>query len=350
MPGLTTAPRFPQNIPTHPLLIVNYALVKSGDRGEVEKLWKAATELGFWYLSNHGIDEVDDMFDVYADALDLPLEEKMQYEQGDSGNSYGYKARGKIVTDKNGTLDTSEFLNVAQDDALSYPRITYRSYPPTINEHMGDVIVPFVQNSLAVCTTILSIFEQKLGLPKGELLKRHSPTELNGGEARCVKTPPNADRAGIGAHTDFGSLSMVHNRLGGLQVMPPNSDRWYYIKPLPRHAVCNVGDTLALFSGGILRSNVHRVMPPPGEQAKYTRYSIAYFSRPGNRIVLRALSNESKIIARAALRAPACEYEPGTTAGEWTARRIRNLRLKSREGWIASQGTEHDGVKERTTV
>lgn len=176
-------------------------------------------------LSNHGIDEVDDMFDVYADALDLPLEEKMQYEQGDSGNSYGwvsflrlkfphrssrfilsYKARGKIVTDKNGTLDTSEFLNVAQDDALSYPRITYRSYPPTINEHMGDVIVPFVQNSLAVCTTILSIFEQKLGLPKGELLKRHSPTELNGGEARCVKTPPNADRAGIGAHTDFGSL------------------------------------------------------------------------------------------------------------------------------------------------
>lgn len=48
MPGLTTAPRFPQNIPTHPLLIVNYALVKSGDRGEVEKLWKAATELGFW--------------------------------------------------------------------------------------------------------------------------------------------------------------------------------------------------------------------------------------------------------------------------------------------------------------
>lgn len=23
---------------------------------------------------------------------------------------------------------------------------------------------------------------------------------------------------------------MVHNRLGGLQVMPPNSDRWYYIK------------------------------------------------------------------------------------------------------------------------
>ena len=30
------------------------------------------------------------MFDVYADTLDLPLEEKMRYEQGDSGNSYGF--------------------------------------------------------------------------------------------------------------------------------------------------------------------------------------------------------------------------------------------------------------------
>ena len=32
------------------------------------------------------------------------------------------------------------------------------------------------------------------------------------------------------------------------------------IQPLPGHAVCNVGDALNIFSGGILRSNIHRVV------------------------------------------------------------------------------------------
>ncbi|KAK7695099.1 hypothetical protein QCA50_002289 [Cerrena zonata] len=143
---------------------------------------------------------------------------------------------------------------------------------------------------------------------------------------------------------------MVHNRLGGLQVMPRNSDQWYYIKPLPRHAVCNVGDTLALFSGGILHSNIHRVMPPPGEQSKYPRYSIAYFCRPGNDVQLRALAPESAAIAKAIDGAPPGQFNPGSTAGEWTARRIRNLRLKSRAGWVASQGTEHVGVKDKAAI
>lgn len=48
MPGLTTYPPFPEDVPTYPLLIVDYQLVKSGDEDEINKLWKAATELGFW--------------------------------------------------------------------------------------------------------------------------------------------------------------------------------------------------------------------------------------------------------------------------------------------------------------
>ena len=48
MPGLTTIPPFPQDVLTHPLLVIDYQLVKAGDVNEVNKLWKAATELGFW--------------------------------------------------------------------------------------------------------------------------------------------------------------------------------------------------------------------------------------------------------------------------------------------------------------
>ena len=44
----TTAPPFPDDIPVAPLLVIDYALIKAGDQDEIDKLWKAATELGFW--------------------------------------------------------------------------------------------------------------------------------------------------------------------------------------------------------------------------------------------------------------------------------------------------------------
>ena len=48
MPGLTTLPAFPEDVPTHPLLVVDYELVKARDANEINKLWEAATKLGFW--------------------------------------------------------------------------------------------------------------------------------------------------------------------------------------------------------------------------------------------------------------------------------------------------------------
>ena len=41
-------------------------------------------------MKNHGADaEVDTMFDMGAETMKLPLEEKMKFEQGDSGFSFG---------------------------------------------------------------------------------------------------------------------------------------------------------------------------------------------------------------------------------------------------------------------
>ena len=41
-------------------------------------------------LKNHGADDdVAGMFDMGAETMDLPLEEKMKFEQGDDGMSFG---------------------------------------------------------------------------------------------------------------------------------------------------------------------------------------------------------------------------------------------------------------------
>ncbi|KAI0922248.1 hypothetical protein AcW2_006995 [Taiwanofungus camphoratus] len=351
MPGLTTSPPFPDDVPTHPLLVVDYALLKSGNEVEITTLWKAATQLGFWYLKNHGADdEVNEMFDMGAETMALPLEEKMRFEQGDEGISFGYKAAGANLTDETGALDTVEFINVAKDDALSWPHVVHRTYPSTVNARMVSTITPFVRKSVEINNTLLDVFNAKLGLPKGTLTNRHTLEEPSGSEARCIKNPPrpggiSEEKAAIGAHTDFGSLSFLHNRLGGLQVMVPGTHQWQYIKPIPGHAICNLGDAMAIFSGGILKSNLHRVVPPPGAQSALERWSLVFFTRPGRSVLLNALSDESAMIADAVSEAPNANiYHSGQTAGEWFTRRIKNQRTKNQKGvetWRASRGTEH---------
>ncbi|THH10588.1 hypothetical protein EW145_g1230 [Phellinidium pouzarii] len=318
MPGISLPP-FPDDVPTHPLLVVDYELIKNGNVQEIEKLWKAATELGFWYLKNHGVDhEVDQMFEMGVETMDLPLDEKMQFQQGDDGRPHGYKPAGANATDEHGSPDTVEAINVSHDDALAYPAVAHRTYPSTVNARMESTIRPFVRKSFEVNHTVLSIFEKKLGLPAGALLKYHELEDLSGSEARVIKSPPRPgavtltesakEKASLGAHTDFGSLSFLHNRLGGLQVLPPGSPTWQY--------------------------------------ATHVRWSTVYFTRPKSDAPLRALS-DGTAIKEVVERISAEErkrFEPGVTASEWYARRIRNQRIKNRKGpetYRASRGMEH---------
>ena len=42
-------------------------------------------------LKNHGVeDSTEDMFGMGAETMALPMKEKMAFEQGDSGRSFGY--------------------------------------------------------------------------------------------------------------------------------------------------------------------------------------------------------------------------------------------------------------------
>ncbi|EMD41147.1 hypothetical protein CERSUDRAFT_80784 [Gelatoporia subvermispora B] len=350
MPGLTLPP-FPEDVPTHPLLVVDYQRIKARDEAEIDTLWKAATELGFWYLKNHGVnEEVNGMFDMGAETMRLPLDEKMKYEQGDEGMSFGYKAAGANATDETGNLDTVEFINVSKDDALAWPKVVHRTYPSTVNARMESTIEPFIRKSLEVNNTLLAVLNDRLGLPVGALAQRHKVDEPSGSESRVIKNPPrpggiSEEKAAIGAHTDFGSLSFLHNRLGGLQVLVPGAETWQYVRPIPGHAICNLGDAMTLFSGGILRSNLHRVVPPPKEQGNYERWSLVFFTRPGNSIELRPLADESRLIAEAVEKLPSRDtLFTGATAKDWFARRIKNQRIKNRTGpetWKASRGMEH---------
>ena len=153
-----------------------------------------------------------------------------------------------------------------------------------------------------VIIMLLNHLNTYLDLPPSTLANLHRLEGNSGDQVRSIKAPPQPtdDRTlSLGQHTDFGSVTVLFNRLGGLQILPPGADgqdtQWVYVKPLPGHAIINLGDAMAKFTNGLLRSNIHRVVSPPGEQGDFTRYSLVYFGRPENEVLMKRLQGSSKI-------------------------------------------------------
>lgn len=123
-----------------------------------------------------------------------------------------YKAAATNATDKHGSLDTVEFLNVARDDALSFPIPTHRTYPPTVEGYMPGTVAPFVKASMEITKVLTNVLGKKMRLADGELDKLHDAGEHSGSETRVIKNPPagergmTKDKVALGAHTDFGSM------------------------------------------------------------------------------------------------------------------------------------------------
>jgi isopenicillin N synthase-like dioxygenase len=50
-----------------------------------------------------------------------------------------------------------------------------------------------------------------------------------------------------------------------------------------------MGDAMVQWTGGVLRSNVHRVTCPPKSQEDYDRFSIAYLIRASSDVTMKRL-------------------------------------------------------------
>jgi hypothetical protein len=113
-------PPFPDDVPTAPLLQLSSRKLLAGDSTECERLLKASTEIGFFYLdlsdTNHGLsllDDADALFKVGEELFQLSLDEKKRYDFSGQKSYFGYKGQGVTVVDKQGTLDRNEFYNAS---------------------------------------------------------------------------------------------------------------------------------------------------------------------------------------------------------------------------------------------
>lgn len=167
---------------------------------------------------------------------------------------------------------------------------------PDVVDRDRTALRSFIEHAHSICMLILSHLEKHLNLAPGTLAALHELHRSSADQARLLKMPPQPEgdrRTSLLPHTDFGSVTLVWNVLGGLQIQRPearnNEECWEFVKPEPGCAIVNMGDAMVKFTNGIIRSNLHRVASAPGEQAVHDRYSLAYFSRPLDSVLMKAL-------------------------------------------------------------
>ncbi|KAF4686066.1 hypothetical protein FOZ60_005694 [Perkinsus olseni] len=108
------------------------------------------------------------------------------------------------------------------------------------------------------------------------------------GKGNQASKLPSGESIGIGAHRDYGLLTiLLQDGSGGLQVLSPEGAHWIDVPPNTNSDffVVNVGDMMMQITEGLYKSNIHRVIRP--ETCSNPRYSIPFFVEPQPRMEIR---------------------------------------------------------------
>jgi isopenicillin N synthase-like dioxygenase len=93
--------------------------------------------------------------------------------------------------------------------------------------------------------------------------------------------PPADGQIRRGAHTDYGSLTVLYqdDSPGGLQV-ELSDGTWADVPHIPGSFVVNLGDLMAAWTNDRWVSTMHRVVNPDPELSRTSRLSVAFFHQP----------------------------------------------------------------------
>ena len=208
-----------------------------------------------------------------------------------------------VMTFADGKRDLTEICGVGTDSILDPSLATSI---PTVFSDERPFLSSLTQQLHSIAALILSNLASHLEISYQTLESLHSPEERSSTVLRFLHNPPQpvsdslpSRQASLAGHTDNGSITILFNTLGGLQILPSDAAdepaNWRWVRPELGCAIVNIGDSLVQWTGGILRSAFHRVLYAPGAQASCDRYSFGYFLKPNDEAPMRRLCEGSLI-------------------------------------------------------
>ena len=267
-----------ENFDRIPVIDVAPLLDGSDKMSVARQIRWALSNAGFMYVKNHGIEQsfVDEVFDITRAFFNLPMADKMALHVSKSDVALrGYIEAFGENTDPGKTRDLKECFDIGPERAaLQGPFFGPNQWPAAMPDFQR-LVYGYHEKMVTLSKQLLRGIALSLDLPETHFEAiMADPISIQ----RLLHYPPqngiaDKDIIGIGAHTDYGNLTILaQDDVGGLQVMNRDGN-WVDGTPIRGAFVINIGDLIQKLTNDIYLANMHRVINTSGRE----RYSIPFF-------------------------------------------------------------------------
>lgn len=258
-----------------------------GDHHELASAFDGACRtVGFFVVVGHGLPGAvrEAAFDATRRFFAQPHETKLRVDIARSPHHRGYVSLASEALEDGLPGDLKECFDVGSDLPADHPEVLagtplYGSNTWPDLPGFRQAIEAYQFAALDAAHLVLRGIALALDLDEHHFaasmhdplcnlrLLHYPPTD---------EAPPGPDQAGCGAHTDYGSITLLAtDDVAGLQVQGRDG-RWRDVSVEPGQLVVNLGDMLARWTNDRYVSTPHRVISPRSRH----RYSIPFFVNP----------------------------------------------------------------------
>ncbi|HWS25556.1 MAG TPA: 2-oxoglutarate and iron-dependent oxygenase domain-containing protein [Xanthomonadales bacterium] len=291
----------------------------------VAELGQAYREFGFCCISGHGIPAslIDGAYAAFERFFALPDAVKRRYHVKGGGGARGYTPFMVETAKDSEHPDLKEFWHIGREISRDSP------YAQVMPENLWPEEVPeFRELGYALFQALDQLGSRVLrALALHIGLSEHyfdDKTQFGNSVLRPIHYPPitqtEVPNERAGAHEDINLITLlVGASAEGLQVLTRQGE-WLPVTTRGDAIVVNIGDMLQRLTNHVYPSTSHRVVNPPGPNARQPRYSVPFFLHPNPDFLIDVL--------------PECisadnpsRYPQPITANDYLLERLREIRL-----------------------
>jgi isopenicillin N synthase-like dioxygenase len=249
--------------------------------------------VGFFQIVGHGIDQdVADLAWTSATRFfDLPLADRLAVAQPHPDYPYGYiPFSGESLAQSLVEAAPPDLKEVFNSGPVSRPahEFTDPGEAAIYSPNLWPAALPQLEASWTAYyramadlgNRLMSLFARGLDLPPDYFADKldQSPDALRAINYPARDQAPQPGQLRAGAHTDYGTLTVLRqDTVGGLEVLDLG-DAWVGVESVPGAFVINIGDLMARWTNDRWHSTLHRVVDPADpSEARARRQSMPFF-------------------------------------------------------------------------
>jgi len=269
-------------------------IIDIDDTTVVEAIHRACTEVGFFYVVNHGVGSelITDLLAQSRAFFSLPQSSRQTLLLDQRMRGYlPLYYRSYEGEERAGTSHQEGFW-IGQDSEIDprRPLDGPNHWPPDL-PRLRAVMLAYLESIETLGQRLLRLFALALDLPEETLLANFSKpsSRLKLNHYPPQHDPVSDNNIGVVPHSDSGCFTILwQDDNGGLEVQNRDGS-WVGAPPLAGSFVVNIGNILQYWSNGRFSSTPHRVINRNGRD----RYSIPFFVNPDFDTVIRPLQDNS---------------------------------------------------------